>query len=542
MTTQIVTWNADIAPLGEAVVAVGVFDGVHLGHQALLADTVADAIARGVRSVAVTFDRDPDQVVSPSTAAPQLLTLHDKLAEMSCTGIDVILVIPFTEQVASMAPESFLEDLLLRTVTPASVHVGNDFRFGRMATGDVSTLRQFGLRYDFEVAPHELVSVGGAAVTSTRIRALIGEGDITQATELLGKHPRVSGIVHRGRAEGAQLGFPTANVVPVHFAALPAPGVYSGRALVPDGSTWAAAISVGKPPMFPQATDVLEAHLIQFEGDLYDQPVTLEIWERLRDQRSFPSLEDLAAAIGEDVENALESAGFTEEELAEQPEMPATDETEFDSEEWLLVASRRFSTPAAGAEGFSLVAPLVAANIPFRWDPYAPQDSPTGLHVPATRDFDVLVPESMYDAALEVLADAGGPTDLPLYSDDDSDPVTDPAALEAAEQAVRGVKVDMGFETLLNFGTAQAEEEDPGWCVLAKGLTPDRETLLVLDSMLFDAGVPAAWDPFRPDERPRWGSSADAPLILSVPADQLDLARAIYRTWSSTTAPAEQTS
>ncbi len=311
MPARIVTWQPGTEPLGRAVVAIGVFDGVHIGHQALLRDTAADAARRGVQSVAVTFDRDPDQVVSPKTAAPQLLTLADKLKTMSTTGIDAILVVPFTPNLAGLSPEAFLDNVLLEALTPEAVHVGSDFRFGRMASGDVYTLESIGAKRDFEVVPHDLITSGEAPVTSTRIRQLVRGGQITEATALLGGHPEVAGIVHRGRGQGVSLGFPTANVVPMHYAAMPRDGVYAGRAELADGSGWVAAISVGTPPMFPQAADSLEAHLIGFQGDLYGQTITLKLWEHLRDQRTFPSLDDLKAAIAEDVARTLKVPGLT---------------------------------------------------------------------------------------------------------------------------------------------------------------------------------------------------------------------------------------
>ncbi|NTU70389.1 MAG: riboflavin biosynthesis protein RibF [Coriobacteriia bacterium] len=313
MPARIVTWSQDTANLGPAAVAVGVFDGVHVGHQALLADTVADARERSIAAVAVTFDRDPDQVVSPSTAAPQLLTLADKLDCIAETGVDVILVVPFTPLLAELAPESFVDGVLLSAMEPVSVHVGRDFRFGARAGGTVDTLSRLGASRGFQVRPHDLIESGGEPVTSTRIRGLVAAGDVAAAGELLCVPPRVSGTVHRGRGEGVKLGFPTANVAPVAFAALPADGVYAGRALLENGLDWAAAISVGTPPTFPEARDHLEAHLVDFEGDLYDQQITLEFVERLRDQQAYASLADLTAAIAADVEATLEIAGFDDE-------------------------------------------------------------------------------------------------------------------------------------------------------------------------------------------------------------------------------------
>ena len=211
-----------MTPVGRAVVAIGVFDGVHLGHQALLADTVTYAASRGVESMAVTFDRDPDQVVSPDTAAPQLLTLADKLTFIAETGVDAILVVPFTHELAEMCPEEFFDSVLLTAVNPVAVHVGGDFRFGCRAEGDVATLRRLGAEHGLEVCPHDLVLSDGEPVTSSRIRALVAEGDVIAASQLLGRATAVVGEVHRGRGEGASLGFATANVVPVEFAALPA--------------------------------------------------------------------------------------------------------------------------------------------------------------------------------------------------------------------------------------------------------------------------------------------------------------------------------
>ncbi|HEY5540237.1 MAG TPA: riboflavin biosynthesis protein RibF [Coriobacteriia bacterium] len=334
MSVSIINWQPGTEPLGSAVVAIGVFDGVHVGHQALLRHTVADAAARGAHSVAVTFDRDPDQVVSPETAAPQLLTLADKLAAMSRCGVDAILVVPFTSQLAELTPESFLDSVLLAALAPVAVHVGSDFRFGKMATGDVSTLQRVGALRGFDVVPHHLITADGEAITSTRIRGLVAAGKIADATRLLGGHPCVAGTVHRGRGEGAGLGYPTANVVPVEFAALPGDGVYAGRATLADASSWAAAISVGTPPMFPEAKDHLEAHLIDFAGDLYDQTITLEFWERLRDLQGYRTLDALKSAIAADVDRSLEIAGFTGAAPAD----------------WLPVASRAFDTLAAGAE------------------------------------------------------------------------------------------------------------------------------------------------------------------------------------------------
>lgn len=468
--TAVVTWTPGMRTLGPAVVTIGVFDGVHMGHQSLLADTVADAAARGVAAVAITFDRDPDQVVSPHTAAPQLLTLADKLEFIGLTGVDVVLVVPFTRELCEISPEGFLDSVVLRALRPLGVHVGRDFRFGTHASGDVAELQRLGLSRDFEVAGHDLVASGGSAVTSTRIRRLIAVGDMTSATELLTRAPRVTGVVRRGRGEGAKLGFPTANVAPVPFAALPADGVYAGRSILASGEVWASAISVGTPPSFPEARDYLEAHLIDFEADIYDQPITVEFFDRLRDQRRFDSLEELASAIGADVDAALEIAGFGVESSAATPHGADVAEAEswnpnplaafvralspgvddeasedgaiadgssivddpealeaaeravqntdssdtFESVEgdWSAVvgpiAVSELSCPG-GWNGLRITMPLEAAGIPYAWQPYDPAQMPSFR--PAyglfDRTFTLYVPALSLALAREALSDAG---------------------------------------------------------------------------------------------------------------------------------------
>jgi riboflavin kinase/FMN adenylyltransferase len=302
VTTRIVQWTGDEPSLGPAAVAIGVFDGVHIGHQALLRDTVRFARERGVLSVALTFDRDPDQVVTPDHAAPQLLLLEDKLRYMSETGLDVILVVPFCSHVAGMQPDRFLDDMLTAAFDPQLVVVGYDFRFGAHASGDVETLRKHGEQASFDVMAHELLQVGGETVTSTRIRGCIAAGDVAAATELLGRYHRLVGRVTHGRGEGESLlGVPTANIRPVTvYAALPADGVYAGYTLV-DGERQPSAISVGVPPSFPKALDCLEAHLLDWSGELYAKQVTIEFVEHIRPHETFTDAARLAARIQQDI-------------------------------------------------------------------------------------------------------------------------------------------------------------------------------------------------------------------------------------------------
>lgn len=557
MSARVINWDAEVASIGPAVVAIGVFDGVHIGHQALLRDTVDDARARGVAAVAVTFDRDPDQVVSPTKAACQLLTLGDKLAFIANTGVDAMLVVPFTSTLAEMSPEQFLDLVLMRSVMPLAVHVGGDFRFGRHAEGDVAALQRIGTRHGFEVRAHGLVSAGGSAVTSTRIRALVATGDVVGAAGLLGRPTRVTGTVHRGRGEGAQLGFPTANLVPVAFAALPADGVYAGRAIIAEGTMWAAAISVGTPPTFPDARDHLEAHLIGFDGDLYDQPLTLEFFERIRSQKTYPSLEALTSAISSDVNSALDIAGFPQEgptRWVDENEAPFDDTLEdgslvvtdpnaleaaeeavahgapayFDdiaTGEWVAIMGsvEFFGSLGAGWQAFMVAAPLESAGIPFIWDPYPPEQRPTSLPGGGSYEqpFTLLVPQGDAEQARALMAAALDRTQAQRTNADTADDyIEDPEALEAAEQAVRAADRQP---------RALTPEPLDGWKTVARQMGYDRQRLGAIEYSLAAAGIAAEWKPFSPSEAPllKLFALRETTFSLRVPELDADAARVL---------------
>lgn len=305
--TRIVTYERDLASLGPAVAAIGVFDGVHLGHQELVRDAIEMARDRTVLSVVITFDRDPDRIVQPDSAAPQLLELEDKLAFLAALGPDIVLVIPFDAGVASMAPEAFVDDLVLGACSPVAVLVGHDFRFGSGARGDVVVLASLGNTHGFSVVPLPLVEIGGAPVTSTRIRALITDGDVSTAASLLGRPHRVRGRTVIGRGVGTALGVPTANVHPHTYAAVPADGVYAAAATV-LGHTYGAAVAVGAPPTFPGATGAVEVHLLDFEdGDLHGEEIAVDFVSRIREQRRFATDVELSAAIHEDIDAIREA-------------------------------------------------------------------------------------------------------------------------------------------------------------------------------------------------------------------------------------------
>lgn len=455
MTCEIVQWESTEQSLGRAVVAIGVFDGVHLGHQALVADTVALAAKHKARPVVITFDRDPDRVVTPDSAAPQLLTLDEKLTFLEETGADAIVVVRFCRKLAELTPHRFVTDVLLDACEPVAVVVGTDFRFGRSAAGNVDTMHALGSQWGFEVVPQPLLEVEGGPVTSTRIRGLVAAGDVAGAARLLGRPHRIHGPVVHGRGAGAGFGFPTANVMPQPHAALPAAGVYAGRVIV-RGEPWPAAISVGKPPMFPEATDTLEAHVIGFEGDLYRLEVTVEFLERLRDQKRYDSHDELSVAIARDVEmaTAIATESVDGDEFEINPftaiahkvgERLSTDDprysfegarTQFVDDPDALDAAEREAAgvdplavydqvdegwvelvgPAqlsgildvAGFTAALATASLDAAEIPHAWDPYPPELMPSFriAYGAVDRPFRLLVPASRLEEAQAALAEA----------------------------------------------------------------------------------------------------------------------------------------
>lgn len=298
--TETTCFHPPGGPLGAAVIAIGAFDGVHIGHQALVRDAISLAQAAGVASVVMTFEPDPEDVLFPDTAPPRLTLAAEKTALLAALEPDHVLVVAFDDKLAGLSPEAFCAGVLCASAQPHTVVVGADFRFGSHASGDVSTLRSLGALHGFTVVGHELVTAEGATVTATRIRALIADGDVAHAALLLGRPHRVVGRVEHGRGVGHSLGIPTANLAHDPAIALPAPGVYAAWA-IHGAARIPAAVSVGVPASFPHAAPALEAHLIGFEGDLYDATVAVDFVDRLREQRPFGSLEALSAAITDDI-------------------------------------------------------------------------------------------------------------------------------------------------------------------------------------------------------------------------------------------------
>jgi riboflavin kinase/FMN adenylyltransferase len=296
-------------------VTIGAYDGVHLGHRALLADLSRRASAAGLTTVVVTFDRHPAYVVRPESAPKQLTSLDQKLELLADAGIERTEVIRFDEARADESAEDFVQEVLVDQLGARLVVVGEDFHFGHGRKGNVELLQRLGAEHGFEVVGVELTGDGAEAVSSTRIRALLAAGEVEQAARLLGRHHEVRGPVVRGDGRGGpDLGFPTANLAVSDDIALPADGVYAGHYRRPDGTVHRAAINVGRRPTFyePGTAPVLvEAYLLGFDGELYGEPARVSFAHRLRDEQRFDSVEELVAQMRADVaatERVLASA------------------------------------------------------------------------------------------------------------------------------------------------------------------------------------------------------------------------------------------
>jgi riboflavin kinase/FMN adenylyltransferase len=297
-------------PAEGAAVTIGTFDGVHLGHRALISQTIEDAERTGTSSVAVTWDRHPNATLRPDRTPPLLASPERKIELLETTEIGLLAVIPFDRELSQWPPERFVEDVLVGGLGVKSIFVGHDWRFGHKAKGDVALLTRLGQTLGFEVHGARLAEVGDEPVSSSRTRRAVEDGDMEEARALLGRPFDVDGLVVHGDHRGKGLGYPTANLEVDAALARPPMGVYAGKAHV-DGVPKVAAINVGVNPTFGGDTATeepgttphrIEAYLLDHQGDLYGRVIRVEFWKRLRDELKFDSVDDLVAQMGRDVE------------------------------------------------------------------------------------------------------------------------------------------------------------------------------------------------------------------------------------------------
>ncbi len=278
-----------------AACAIGVFDGVHLGHRMLIDEMVESSRRSGSPSAIVTFDIDPDELFGKGRLK-KLQSNEERVSMLASLPVDCVAVIPFTREFASLPPEEFLDEVL-GGLGVSGVSVGSDFAFGSKAAGDVGLLSRWGDANGVDVSVAGLLEVEGVPAKSTNIRRFLGEGKVCEARKLLGRNYAFEGVVLKGRGEGAQMGFATANLVVPEDRLILADGVYGGYGTV-DGVRCKAAISAGVPPTFAsRSKDNLEVHLLGFAGDLYGRRLEVEFAEWLRPLIEFESVDELADTV-----------------------------------------------------------------------------------------------------------------------------------------------------------------------------------------------------------------------------------------------------
>jgi riboflavin kinase / FMN adenylyltransferase len=287
------------------LVTVGFFDGVHLGHRAVLERTAEAARERGVPAVAVTFDRHPREVLAPGSE-PRLLTTVDRKAGLiEQAGIDVLVVLEFTPAFSRRSADDFIEQVLAGGLHAVHCVMGANFTFGHRAAGTVELLVERGPAHGFSAERVDLLELGGRPVSSSSIREALAQGDLEWPRRALGRRFVLDGTVVTGAGRGHELGFPTANLRTWPRLLLPGRGIYAGRALAGDGAH-VAAISVGTNPTFGTEPLHVESYLLDFEGDLVGSDLAVEFWAYLRDEERFETPDALADAIGDDVKRTRE--------------------------------------------------------------------------------------------------------------------------------------------------------------------------------------------------------------------------------------------
>jgi riboflavin kinase/FMN adenylyltransferase len=297
----------DALPLtgGRSVVTVGFFDGVHIGHRAVLARTVERARERDAPAIAVTFDRHPREVLTPGSEPRLLTSVERKAALIEGAGIDVLLVVEFTEEFSRWPADRFVADVLADGLHAEHCVMGANFTFGHKAAGNIDRLVEVGPAHGFTAERVELVDLGGRRVSSSSIREALAEGDLGWPEAALGRRYVLDGTVVRGAGRGHDLGFPTANLRTWPRLLLPGRGIYAGRAEV-DGGAHVAAISVGTNPTFGTEPLHVESYLLDFDGDLVGREMAVEFWSYLRDEVRFDTAAALVDAMTEDVRRTRE--------------------------------------------------------------------------------------------------------------------------------------------------------------------------------------------------------------------------------------------
>ncbi len=317
------------------VVTIGNYDGIHLGQRAVIEQTVARAREMGTKSAVISFDPHPLRVLRPEQA-PLLLTPRiQREAALAETGVDALLEIRFTPELARTTAEQFVRDLLHRALSVPAVYVGKTFTFGRDRGGDLALLRSLGATLGFETHGVDEVIQAGQPISSTRIRQAVTDGQVATAMDLLGRPYALRGVIQRGDRMGARLGWPTINVQPENEV-LPAQGVYVGRAFFPSmpdtfasmPGTFECVTNIGtRPTVYEHYQRVVESHILEFNADVYGETVEIQFFKRLREEKLFSNVMELSAQISRDVDTAREffaarKRSYDQTHEADEPTVP----------------------------------------------------------------------------------------------------------------------------------------------------------------------------------------------------------------------------
>ena len=286
------------------VTAIGNFDGVHLGHRAILKAAIDRARAAGGTAFALTFDPLPAKLLVPERAPQLILVPEDKLELLRLSGIDGVIVLNFTRELSRLTPREFVRDYLLKKIGAREVVVGHSVSFGHDRAGNAAVMVELGREFGFDTTVVGPVKVGGIEVSSTKVRELIREGELRGAAKLLGRYHFLHGTVVRGRERGRTIGFPTANIESATECVAP-DGVYATRVILDEGA-YGSITNIGMRPTFSESARAIEAHIFDFNRDIYGRQIKLELIERIRPERKFDSVEALKNQIALDLSKARE--------------------------------------------------------------------------------------------------------------------------------------------------------------------------------------------------------------------------------------------
>jgi len=299
--TPQVAHGLDEVTVAPSVVTIGNFDGVHRGHRVLIGRAVNHASDRGIRSVAITFEPHPAAVLRPGNEPPRLQTLDARIGSLIDAGVDLVLVLPFTRELAALTPARFVQQVLVERLRAQRVVVGTTFRFGAKAAGDVVTLVEEGERHGFTTEAATLLDLDDIPISSSEIRRHLVAGDVPWAARALGRPFELAGTVVPGDGRGRTIGVPTANLDVPEGLVVPGNGVYAGHAVAGE-RRWPAVTNVGVRPTFDGTTRSVEVHLLDAEEDLYGRDVSFRFLHRIRGEQRFDGPEQLVARIRQDIE------------------------------------------------------------------------------------------------------------------------------------------------------------------------------------------------------------------------------------------------